>query len=83
MSRLTSQERHRIFLARHETMGGLLTRLSAAPAALPEPRARRHRLRPLLETVMIVTLLGGGWFAYHAVAFHRPASIVDALLPRL
>jgi len=83
MSRLTSRERHRVFLARQEARGELLTRLSALPAARSEPRARRPRLRQLLETVMLVTLVGGGWFAYHAVAFHRPASIVDALLPRL
>jgi len=32
---------------------------------------------------VIVTLLGGGWFAYHAVEFHVPASVVEALPPRL
>jgi len=38
---------------------------------------------PGLKTAMIVALLGGGWFAYHAVEFHVPASIVEALMPRL
>ena len=39
--------------------------------------------RRLLKTAVIVTLLGGGWFAYHAVEFHVPLSLVEALLPRL
>jgi len=31
---------------------------------------------------MIVALLGTGWFAYHVVEFHMPASIAEAM-PRL
>jgi hypothetical protein len=28
-------------------------------------------------------LLGAGWFAYHAVEFHVPLSLVEALMPRV
>jgi hypothetical protein len=61
----------------------MLNRLSAVPTVPSERCARRHRLGQVLKTVMIVALLGGGWFAYRAVEFHLPASIVEALLPRL
>jgi len=32
---------------------------------------------------MIVALVGGGWIAGLALAFHAPSSAVEALLPRL
>ena len=60
----------------------MLTRLHSAPIAA-EPRAPRRGPGRLLKTAVIVTLLGGGWFAYHAVEFHVPLSLVEALLPRL
>jgi len=82
MGRLTPQERRRVFLARQKASREMLARLSAAIAP-SEPCPSRHRLSQVLNPVMIVALLGGGWFAYHAVEFHLPASIVEALLPRL
>jgi len=60
----------------------MLTRLHSAPIAA-ERRAPRRGPGRLLKTAVIVTLLGGGWFAYHAVEFHVPLSLVEALLPRL
>jgi hypothetical protein len=83
MSQLTSQERHRVFQIRQEA-----TRQPPAPASVvsgepPAPWAPRRGWRRLVEIVTIVVLLGGGVLAYHAVGFHRPASIVEALLPRL
>jgi hypothetical protein len=82
MGRLTPRERHHVFLARQQASREMEARLSA-PIAPLEPCPPRHRLSQALKTAMIVALLGGGWFAYHAVEFHLPASIVEALLPRL
>ena len=41
------------------------------------------RLHTAPIAAVIVTLVSGAWFAYHAVEFHVPASVVEALLPRL
>ena len=81
MGALTPEERRRVFLARREASRDALARLSA-PVAAPEPRPLRRRLNAALETAMIVALLGTGWFAYHVVEFHMPASIAEAM-PRL
>ena len=81
MGALTSEERRRVFLARQEASRDALARLSA-PVAAPEPHPLRRRLNAALKTAMIVALLGTGWFAYHIVEFHMPASIAEAL-PRL
>ena len=70
-----------MFLAQHRASADMLTRPPGAPAA--EGRAPRRGPGRLLTTAMIVTLLGGGWFAYHQVEFHVPRSLVEALLPRL
>jgi hypothetical protein len=32
---------------------------------------------------VIVSLLGAGWIAWQALAFHVPSTVVEALLPRL
>jgi len=60
----------------------MLTRLQSAPIAA-ECRGPRRAQGRLFKTAVIVTLLGGGWFAYHAVEFHVLASVVEALPPRL
>jgi len=82
MGRLTSEERRRMFLAQQQARREMLARMSA-PIESAEPRAPRYWLSQALKTEMIVALLGGGWFAYRAVEFHVPASIVEALMPRL
>jgi hypothetical protein len=82
MGRLTSEERRRMFLAQQQARREMLARMSA-PIVSAEPRAPRYWLSRALKTAMIVALLGGGWFAYHAVEFHVPASVVETLLPRL
>ena len=82
MGRLTRRERRRKFLAQQQARAEMLTRLHSAPIAA-ERRAPRRGPGRLLKTAVIVTLLGGGWFAYHAVEFHVPLSLVEALLPRL
>ena len=82
MVRLTPEERRRVYLAQQQASRELLARISA-PMVATEPRASRYRLSQVVKTAMLVALLGGGWFAYHTVEFHVPASIVEALLPRL
>ena len=82
MGRLTLEERRRMFLAQQQARGEMLVRMSA-PIASAEPRAPRYWLSQVLKTAMLIALLGGGWFAYHAVQFHVPASVVETLLPRL
>ena len=82
MGRLTLEERRRMFLAQQQARGEMLARMSA-PVVSAEPRAPRYWLSQVIKTAMLVALLGGGWFAYHAVEFHVPASIVEALMPRL
>jgi hypothetical protein len=82
MGQLTLEERRRVFLVQQRARGETLARMST-PAAAAEPSAPpRHWLSQLATTAMIVALLGGGWLAYHAVEFHAPASVVEALLPR-
>jgi len=82
MGRLTPEERRRMFVAQQQARREMLTRLQSAPIAA-ECRGPRRAQGRLFKTAVIVTLLGGGWFAYHAVEFHVPASVVEALPPRL
>jgi hypothetical protein len=69
-------------LAQRQASAEMLRRRHGAPAAADRGAPRRGRAR-LVKTAVIVTLLGGGWFAYQAVEFHVPASLVEALLPRI
>ena len=64
-------------LAQRQASAEMLRRRHGAPAAADRGAPR------LVKTAVIVTLLGGGWFAYQAVEFHVPASLVEALLPRI
>jgi len=82
MGRLTPEERRRMFVAQQQARRQMLTRLQSAPIAA-ECRGPRRAQGRLFKTAVIVTLLGGGWFAYHAVEFHVLASVVEALPPRL
>ena len=82
MSRLTLPERRRMFAAQQQARAERLTRLRSAPIAA-ERRASRCWPGQLLKTAAIAMLLGAGWFAYHAVEFHVPLSLVEALMPRV
>ena len=82
MSRIRSEERHRVFLARQEANRRMLA-LPSVPTAACSPPSRGRWLGQLLKAMMVVALLSGGWFAYHAVEFHVPTSLVEALMPRL
>jgi uncharacterized membrane protein len=37
----------------------------------------------VFRTATIGALVAGGWLAWRALEFHVPASLIDALLPRL
>jgi hypothetical protein len=81
MGRLTSEERRRIFLAKEQTSGEMLARLRAVPIAAGDGASRPGRR--LLTAALIVMLLGGGLAASQPVELHRPASIVETLMPRV
>lgn len=84
MNRLTQGERRRVFLAQQKAREAMLARLTAGPSPQMIGSPADHPgLRRLLKTAMIVTLLGGGFLAYQVLEFHLPASLVEALLPRL
>ena len=82
MGRLTPEERRRIFLAKEQTSGEMLARFRAVPIAAEEGASRPGRLR-LLTAALILMLLGGGLSASQPVELHRPASIVETLMPRV
>lgn len=79
--KLTAAERRRVFLAQQHAQQAMLTRVAEAP--LIETAASNGGLRRVLKTAVIVMLLGGALFAARLVEFHPPASLVEALLPRL
>lgn len=83
MNRLTPQERRRVYevqLRAHETMRARLeTPITPVVVTDADERGRRR----LLKAVVIAALLGGGFVASLTLEFHPPASLVEALLPRL
>ena len=78
MGQLTVEERRRIFIARQRTNDDTLTRRSA-PAVATEAFRSRLWLNRIIKTAAIAVLLTAGWFAFHAVELHIPASIAEAL----
>jgi xanthine/CO dehydrogenase XdhC/CoxF family maturation factor len=81
--KLTTSERRRIWLAQQRARETTLTRL-ASPAGhavsdAPTPAATAR----LIKAAMIALLLGCGLLATQALEFNPPASLVEALLPRL
>jgi len=82
VARTTAMPFATMFLAQQQARAEMRTRLHSAPIAA-EGRAPQCGAGRLVKAAVIVTLLGGGWFAYHAVEFHVPPSVVEALLPRL
>jgi hypothetical protein len=82
MGRLTTEERRRVFLAQEQARRAKLARLTAEAVMSCESSNPGRSLRLLLTTAVLATLLSGGWIALHAVEFHLPTSIVEALLPR-
>lgn len=83
MGQLTREERRRVFLLQEKSRSAMMSALTSAHATPRDARPSRPRRLWLVKTAMIATLLAGGWFAYQAVEFHAPASVMEALLPRL
>ena len=81
MNRLTPEERRRVRIAQQRAQEGLLAQLNAPPRVITTevPRGRWW----LIKVVAIAALLGGGLLASQALEFKAPASLVEALLPRL
>jgi hypothetical protein len=81
--KLTTSERRRIWLAQQRARETTLTQLAAplghAVASTPTPAAFVR----LVKAAMIALLLGCGLLATQALEFNPPASLVEALLPRL
>jgi hypothetical protein len=83
MVRLTSDERQRVFRARQSAARETLARLVTPGAPAAQPRAPARRLRQVAAVGMIGLVLGGAWLTSQWVALHRPASLAEALWPRL
>jgi len=83
MNRLTREERVRVRLAQERARQEMLARLDAPITGVEHGPRERPALKRLIKTAMIVVLLGGGVVAYQALDFHVPASLVEALLPRM
>lgn len=81
--RLTEAERRRVYLAQQRAQQTILTRISEAPVETISPAASSRGPGRLLKTAAIVVLLGGVLLVTRMVEFHLPASLVEALLPRL
>jgi hypothetical protein len=83
MTRLTLEERRRVYLAQQRVRQTMLARLQSETVAALAPRADQGRLRWIAVAALIAALLGGGLLAVPALEFHPLDSLVGALLPRL
>lgn len=84
MSRLTQQERRRVWLAQQRASHRMLSPVAVPTAdVMAPPRHDSRVVKTLVKTALLVALLGGGYIATQVLEFHPPASIVEALLPRL
>jgi hypothetical protein len=81
MSRLTTAERRRIYLAQRQAHAATLAllRTPEAPTAARPTSGRRR----ILVVTALAALAGGLALASRVVEFHPPTSLLDALLPRL
>ncbi len=78
---LTPEERRRVRIAQQRAQQSLLEQMNAAPPVLTTDE---HRGRWwLIRVVALAALLGVGLLASQALEFKAPASLVEALLPRL
>lgn len=84
MNRLTREERRRVFLNQQRTQQAMLARLAQAPVGpTSQSGAELRGLQRLLKTLAVASLVGGAVLASRVVEFHPPASLIEALLPRL
>lgn len=82
MNRLTPEERRRVRVAQQRAQEGMLAQLNAPPRVImPEEESRGHWW--LIKALAIAALLVGALLAMQALEFRAPASLLEALLPRL
>jgi hypothetical protein len=82
VNRLTPEERRRVREAQQRAQQTLLAQLEAPPRLLATDDSHRSR-GWLIKVVALAALLGCGLLASQALEFKAPASLVEALLPRL
>jgi hypothetical protein len=83
MNRLTAEERRRIWLTQQRARETALARLEVAPTTGMSVPSDHAALRRLAKAAMIAALLTAGLLAAQALDFNPPATLVEALLPRL
>ncbi|MGH7335238.1 MAG: hypothetical protein ACREKS_21340 [Candidatus Rokuibacteriota bacterium] len=83
MNRLTPDERRRVYLAQQRARESMLARLNATTMSTIDPYADGRGRRRMLEVVVIAAMLGGGLLLAQTLEFNPPASLIEALLPRL
>ena len=86
MTRLPLAERQQVFLVRQRARHAMLDRLLQPTPTQPLSSAAAlfHRHMGLVvKAVMLAMLLAAGLIALQTVTFEVPASVVEALLPRL
>lgn len=81
MNRLTQEERRRLHQAQQRASAAMLTH-QLPPTEVTALDGSRGRTR-VLQLVTLLGLLCGGLLAYQVVEFNPPASLIDAILPRL
>ncbi len=84
MNRLSPEERRRVFLVQQRARERMLARLSAPTVSTVDQGGDQggHR-RLLLTAVVMGAMLVGSVLASQALEFHPPASLIEAILPRL
>ncbi|MGH7324390.1 MAG: hypothetical protein ACREJ9_07060 [Candidatus Rokuibacteriota bacterium] len=83
MNRLTPQERRKVYEAQQRAREIMLARLNAPVTSPAGPVIDEIGRRRLLKAAVIAAVLGGGFLASTTLEFHLPASLIEALLPRL
>ncbi len=81
--KLTAEERRRMFEVQQKAREDMLAQPQSTSPETGTSAESRRVIQRLIETVMIMLLLGGGLLAYQAFEFHLPHSLMEALLPRL
>ena len=84
MKRLSLNERRQIFLTQQEAEREIRARLLAPIATCDAGSAPDSRRRTwLIITPLAGILLGGGMVLSDVVTLHAPASVIDAVWPKL
>lgn len=68
-------------IAQQRAQQSMLAQLNAQPGVITTDASRGRWW--LIKAVAIAALLGGGLLASQALEFRTPASLVEALLPRM